>query len=318
MAKKNRYHHGDLRKALVDAAAALAAEQGSEAVSLRDVARRAHVSHAAPYHHFTGKAELLHAVALEGFRRMDMEMHAAMVRQHKGTPYARLAALGQAYIRFAARHPHYFKAMYRGVTPNKAFLDPDDHSHKNFNLLVRTVQDCLGETGKPGQKTMAKVLAAWATVHGMACLWVERGLCDTPFENKSIESLARSVTETCRVIFETKHRTGSFLFSGFEAPDMLVRNDSTKKQPSNQKRKSRLVVDVGFHRAGNRRVHGTMAYLVLPTSPESPQSFHALRMGVLHDGHGSAPTGRVTGGRDRQFTGVWLGSECRRNLCGGS
>lgn len=203
MARKNSYHHGDLRKALVDAAAALAAEQGSDAVSLRDVARRAGVSHAAPYHHFNSKAELLHAVALEGFRLMDVEMHAAMVRHHKGSPYDRLAALGQAYIRFAARHPHYFKAMYRGVMPNKKFPDPDDHGHKNFNGLVRAVQDCLGETGKPGRKTMDKVLTAWAIVHGMATLWVERGFCDTPFENKRIELLARSVTETSRVIFES-------------------------------------------------------------------------------------------------------------------
>lgn len=203
MAKKKSYHHGDLRKALVDAAAALAAEHGPESVSLRDVAKRAGVSHAAPYHHFAGKAELLHAVALEGFRLMDVEMRAAYGKRRGGDPYDRLAALGQAYIRFAARHPHYFKAMFRGVIPNKDLPDPDDHGQKNFQGLVAAVQACLGETGKPSARAMDKVLAAWSAVHGMASLWVERGFCGTPFEDRRIEHLARRLTETCRAIFSS-------------------------------------------------------------------------------------------------------------------
>jgi AcrR family transcriptional regulator len=204
MSKKSSYHHGDLRKALIDAAAALAAESGRESVSLREVAKRASVSHAAPYHHFSGKAELLHAVALEGFRLMDAEMRMAVHKKSMADPYDRLQAIGLAYIRFAARYPHYFKAMFRGVTPNEAFPDPEDHGQKNFDGLVRAVQGCIGEKGKPGKRTMNLVLTAWSIVHGMASLWVERGFCGTPFEHKRIEDLARSVTETSRVIFEAK------------------------------------------------------------------------------------------------------------------
>ena len=203
MAIKSTYHHGDLRKALIDAAAALAAESGPESVSLRAVAKRASVSHAAPYHHFSGRAELLHAVALEGFRLMDVEISAAVRKQHKAFPYDRLQAIGRAYIRFAARYPHYFKAMFRGVTPNEAFPDPDDHGQKNFTGLVQAVQACVGEQGKPGKRTMDLVLTAWSIVHGMSSLWVERGFCGTPFEHMPIEKLARTVTDTCRVIFES-------------------------------------------------------------------------------------------------------------------
>ena len=202
MTTKPRYHHGDLRKALIDAAAELAAERGSESVSLREVAKRARVSHAAPYHHFSGKAELLHAVALEGFRLMREEMQVAVARKTRGTPYDRLGALGAAYIRFAARYPYYFKAMFRGVKADKAFPDPDDYGQKNFNALVASVQACRGETGKPTKQTMNLVLTAWSIVHGMASLWVENSFCDTPFESVSIDRLSRAVIESSRNIFE--------------------------------------------------------------------------------------------------------------------
>ncbi|HMO49517.1 MAG TPA: TetR/AcrR family transcriptional regulator [Kiritimatiellia bacterium] len=199
---KASYHHGELRKALVDAAAALAAERGPEAVSLRETAKRAGVSHAAPYHHFSGRAELLHAVALEGFRLMDAEMSRAVARKRRGAPRERLAALGQAYIRFAAKNPHYFRAMFRGVKPDDDLPDEHQHGRKNFDLLVAMVQDCLGESGSPSGRVLDRVLAAWAIVHGTASLWVERGFHDTPFEQAGYEALARAVTRATVSVFE--------------------------------------------------------------------------------------------------------------------
>jgi AcrR family transcriptional regulator len=201
MADKKKYHHGNLAKVLVDAAAALVAERGAGAVSMREVAKRAKVSHAAPYHHFANKAEMLHAVALEGFRRMDAEMKAAVGASKKRAPYEQLSALGEAYIRFAARHPHYFKAMFNGAGPDASLPDPDQHGQKNFHVLVVMVQQCLGEQGKPSPRVLDHVLAAWAMVHGMASLWVDRGMRDTPFENKRIERLAKTISKTARSMF---------------------------------------------------------------------------------------------------------------------
>ena len=201
MKRRKSYHHGDLRRALVDAAAELAAERGPESVTLREAAKRAGVSHAAPYHHFAGRGELLHAVALEGFRRMDAEMKAAYKRNEKASPYDRLGALGKAYIRFAARNPHYFRAMFRGVTLDKAFPDPDEHGKRQFEGLVQAVQACLGEAGPPSKRALDHVLTAWAIVHGTASLWVERSFCETPFENAKIDDLSRRVVETSRRIF---------------------------------------------------------------------------------------------------------------------
>src|SRR4051794_27635084 len=105
------YHHGDLQRALVDAAVALLAEGGAAAVTLREVARRAGVTHAAPYRHFADKAALLAAVAEEGFRAL----HDAVARagaEAPDDPLARLAASGQAYLRFAMSHPAHYRVMF--------------------------------------------------------------------------------------------------------------------------------------------------------------------------------------------------------------
>ena len=99
------YHHGDLRRVLLDAAVAAIAERGAAALSLRDLARRAGVSHAAPTHHFRDKAGLLTAVAAEGFALL-------------GTALAEaddFAATGVAYVRFATTHPGHFAVMFRPV-----------------------------------------------------------------------------------------------------------------------------------------------------------------------------------------------------------
>lgn len=198
---KKSYHHGELRKALVDAAASLAAEHGPESVSLREVAKRAGVSHAAPYHHFRSKAELLHAVALEGERLMDVGMKRAWARRHR-TPVDRLFAMGRAYIQFAVRHPHYFRAMFRGVTPDEGLPDALQLGQRNFDALITAVQACIGETGRPTRRARGLILTAWTIVHGMASLAVERGFRDTPFERSSVNELSRLAMDAVRPIFK--------------------------------------------------------------------------------------------------------------------
>ncbi|HSE40939.1 MAG TPA: TetR/AcrR family transcriptional regulator, partial [Acidobacteriota bacterium] len=112
MKKTKTYHHGDLKNALVETAAKLVAEHGAGSVSLREVARAAGVSHAAPYHHFKDKNGLLAAVAEEGFRRFDTYQERAL-RAAPSEPSERLRALGRAYVRFALSNPHFFRVMFR-------------------------------------------------------------------------------------------------------------------------------------------------------------------------------------------------------------
>src|SRR5262245_19733670 len=103
MRRRKPYHHGNLRKALLDAAIGLIAEVGPTAFTLREVARRAGVSHNAPYRHFQAKEDLMAAVATEGYR----ELTAAMLHAAKGQPNAvdRLKRAGLGYVTFALRRP---------------------------------------------------------------------------------------------------------------------------------------------------------------------------------------------------------------------
>src|ERR1041384_4118115 len=103
MAEARRYHHGDLRRALVEAARRLLESEGPSALSLRAVAREAGVSPAAPYHHFKDKAELLDAVAQEGWDLLNVQMREA--KDKAETVRAQMNALGVAYVCFARENP---------------------------------------------------------------------------------------------------------------------------------------------------------------------------------------------------------------------
>src|SRR5438552_5774014 len=113
---KRRYHHGNLRAALVKATLRAIAEDGPDGFTLRDVARRAGVSPAAPYRHFKDKDELLAAVAGECATRMAETIDAA-VAQAMPHPLDRFRRVGIAYVQFAHSHPEHFRAL---AIPNVA------------------------------------------------------------------------------------------------------------------------------------------------------------------------------------------------------
>src|SRR4051812_31489326 len=110
MAEARPYHHGDLSRALVDAARKILESEGPSALSLRAVAREAGVSPAAPYHHFKDKNELLEAVAHEGWHELD----AALAKARASTDEARtrMTNLGVAYVCFARDNPALYRVMY--------------------------------------------------------------------------------------------------------------------------------------------------------------------------------------------------------------
>lgn len=108
------YHHGDLRRVLVDAAFELVTEGGAEAVSVREAARRAGVSPGAPFRHFPSRDALLAAVAEEAQRRFRAEISAALAGVSEENPLARFRALGRAYLRWALRNPAHFEVISTG------------------------------------------------------------------------------------------------------------------------------------------------------------------------------------------------------------
>src|SRR5262245_29182402 len=108
---KNSYHHGDLRRALTKAAWGLVRKEGVEALTLREVARKVGVTHAAPYHHFPSREALLDALSEEGFEELGNAMEAAIAGITD--PSERLHVIGRVYIDQARAHPERIQVMFR-------------------------------------------------------------------------------------------------------------------------------------------------------------------------------------------------------------
>jgi AcrR family transcriptional regulator len=159
------YHHGDLSRALVDAAQRLLETEGLSALSLRAVAREAGVSPAAPYHHFKDKNELLEAIAQQGWRMMNDSIAAARAQGH--SVREKLGEFGVAYVRFARNHPALYRVMY-DVSRERA--DLPQHMHSNDSAYGQ-VRDTLLEAGADPLDRVGlemATMAAWAAAHGLA------------------------------------------------------------------------------------------------------------------------------------------------------
>jgi AcrR family transcriptional regulator len=154
------YHHGDLRAALLAAAEAELAERGIEAFSLRSVAKRAGVSHAAPAHHFGDVQGLLTALATEGFRRFLAAMKA---REASATnPRDRAVAAGLGYLDFALARPTLFRLIFSSKKPDFGNAELSVAGDAAYNHLVGLL-DPLGGS-------LADIAALWAMAHGVADL----------------------------------------------------------------------------------------------------------------------------------------------------
>jgi AcrR family transcriptional regulator len=181
--RKADYHHGNLRRALIDAAVSAIAKHGVDALNLRQLAARAGVTPGAPYHHFTDREELLAAIAEEGFGRLGAELIAG--RDAAGDEAsARLEALGRAYINFAISCPGYFRVMFHGDGKSSA---PSAPGLRAFHLLRDAVLACQEAGTAPAGDPSALVLTAWSAVHGFATLWVDGAL---PFEGMRPQQMA--------------------------------------------------------------------------------------------------------------------------------
>jgi AcrR family transcriptional regulator len=168
------YHHGDLRRALIDASVRLIGESGPDGFTLREVARRAQVSHAAPYRHFRDKSDLLAAVAEQGFADLRLAVAGAVAQGR--TPPERLRRSGAAYVTFALEHTAHFRVMF-GVE-----LDPERHASARataeaaFEDLVAVVAECQSAGVLAAGQTRKKARVAWSLVHGIAHLTIGRQL----------------------------------------------------------------------------------------------------------------------------------------------
>ncbi|MFJ8774213.1 TetR/AcrR family transcriptional regulator [Streptomyces microflavus] len=179
--RERTYHHGDLRRAILSAALDAIAAEGPAALSLRDLARRAGVSHAAPAHHFKDRTGLLTAVAAEGY--------ALFADALAGAPDLR--ERGVAYVRFAATHPAHFQVMFQ---PDLYRADDPDllsAQARATDALRAGVADL--PPGGRGEDDRLAGVAAWSLAHGFATLLLSGNLSDA-LEGRDPEEAFRSLT----------------------------------------------------------------------------------------------------------------------------
>src|SRR3546814_735895 len=173
-----RYYHGALRPALIRAAVEVLAERGPDGFSLRETARRAGVSPAAPAHHFGDARGLLTAIATEAFR----DFGDALAAADKGADRAaRIRAQGVAYVRFALDDPARFHLMWRKALLDTADPEYAETAHRAFLLLdgvVRGEEAALSVS--PRDLALAPSIACWSIVHGFAMLALDGTFGDEP------------------------------------------------------------------------------------------------------------------------------------------
>jgi AcrR family transcriptional regulator len=156
------YHHGDLRNALLTAAALELAQSGIEGFSLRAVARRAGVSHAAPAHHFGDANGLLTALAADAYRRF-VAMQIARETQAAKDPHAQMVAAGLGYVDFALAEPALFRLIFGSDRP--------DHDDPMLQEAANTAYLHLTEgLAQMGSTSPTDAVAVWAMAHGLADL----------------------------------------------------------------------------------------------------------------------------------------------------
>ena len=169
-----RYHHGDLRSTLVEAAAALIAEKGVVGVTMRGLARRVGVSRTAPYRHFADKAALLAAVAEDGFRRITACIQAARA-EHAHDAAQGFLGVCVAYVVFAIQNPTHYRLMFgQEVGDFGAYPGLAAAARAAFSEVVAVVQWCQQEKAIKSGPPAKLAQTAWAMAHGLSLLTIDR------------------------------------------------------------------------------------------------------------------------------------------------
>lgn len=184
------YHHGDLRNGLLEAARGILEEQSLGALTLRAVARRAGVSHAAPYRHFPNHEALLVELSVEGFH--ELRRYIVDAAKVTGPESDRIAAIGAAYMRFVAKRPAVARLMFGPQLPNR----------DKFPVLGQAA-DAIGNEIGAALHDSGLGLAVWSAVHGLAMLVLE-DVIDLGQRRSGLHVLPSRAEILVRSLFSTK------------------------------------------------------------------------------------------------------------------
>ena len=186
----------DLKERVLEASVELIAEAGLAGLSMREVARRAGVSHQAPYHYFEDKAAIVAALVERGFTRLAERLEEAA---KKGTPQRKLERAGRSYITFALEEPVYFRLMFRPEwTDLSRFPAAEAAGARAFAVLHGLVND-LAAPRTGSARTEALVSMHWSLVHGLSTLLLDgplaRKLGDSEQRERHVDLVLRLFTD---------------------------------------------------------------------------------------------------------------------------
>jgi AcrR family transcriptional regulator len=174
---KTKYHHGDLKNALIAAGIDILSTEGVQALSLRAVAQRAGVSHAAPYAHYADKQALIAAISAAGYQRLHDTLQ-AIGERYAGDPARQLVEGAWAYVQFALGDTAHFKITFSGGVEQR-YPALVEISQQSFGMVIRIVERCqaAGVLGAGPPDLLA--VSVWGLVHGFVSLLLEQQISHT-------------------------------------------------------------------------------------------------------------------------------------------
>ncbi|TGK09011.1 TetR/AcrR family transcriptional regulator [Leptospira fletcheri] len=200
---KNSYHHGDLKRALLDASIRILKEEGYKALSLRKAALTAGVSQSAPYRHYADLESLYADIAEEGFRLLSERLKSFQSR-YKKRPLLLFRESGVTYVEFALEHPDLFRIMYGNqIESHSRYETLVLAENDSFRIIVEIIQDCKNAGLIRTDSVEKSATAAWTMVHGIAVLLAGKQVM---FRSVDLQK-ARKVTKELI----------SFLYNGMKA-----------------------------------------------------------------------------------------------------
>lgn len=192
--KEKSYHHGDLRRALIETGIDFIKEKGEEALSLRKIAEMCGVSNAAPYAHFKNKDEFIAAV-----QRYVMDLFAAALEktigEYKDSP-SLLPILGKTYVMFFYRNPFYYDFLFsrKNISIKLSLDNTDTEENPPLAILQRTAASVFSKVKLPEKVIQDKMIAMWALVHGLAAIVTMPNIEYDDNWEKRIEEIIKSIS----------------------------------------------------------------------------------------------------------------------------
>ncbi|MBI5294684.1 MAG: TetR/AcrR family transcriptional regulator [Chloroflexi bacterium] len=189
--KAKTYHHGNLKETLISAGLAILAEQGVEGLSLRSVAKKIGVSHAAPYNHFSNKQALLAAISTAGHEQLHQVLLNTFEKSKRSSPNI-ISEIAWAYLQFALDNPSKFKLMFSGaLEEERDHPDFVEVSQKSIALFEEIITFCQGKGQLPSGNVEVIAIKLWSLAHGFAYLMLENQFPREYLQGKKLKELLK-------------------------------------------------------------------------------------------------------------------------------